>query len=410
MAEKKNKKQKNPKKPVVMIVDDEEMILESLSSFLSFETDYELITYQSPREALKILNSKPVDLVISDFLMPEMNGLQFLKEVKKVYPDVPRIILTGYADKENAINAINEVGLFQYIEKPWDNENLKLIIRNGLQNKSLSEQLEEKLRELDKILMHRDELAERDSKIKKELSLARRLQDNILPRTPVNNGNINILARYKPALEIGGDFFDIIHLEDERIAILVADVTGHGIQAALSTMLLKFAFSSFAEKDAQPAEIIKGMNKVLQQVLPMDIFVAATVITLNTENCQGMIINAGLPSPFLINKKSGEVKQVPVHGLILGVTGDDLYQAGDEHEITLGKDECLMIYTDGISEIEEDDGKRFEDGYLFKVLSKNANLPLDDLLDKLLSESEKFRKRNNYWDDITLVGIGHNLK
>lgn len=406
MAEKKNKKQKNPKKPVVMIVDDEEMILESLSSFLGFETDYELLTYQSPREALKILNSKPVDLVISDFLMPEMNGLQFLKEVKNIYPDVPRIILTGYADKENAINAINEVGLFQYIEKPWDNENLKLIVRNGLQTKNLNEQLEEKLRELDKILMHRDELAERDNMIKKELSLARRLQDNILPQTPITNGNVNICARYKPALEIGGDFFDIIHLEDGRIATLLADVTGHGIQAALSTMLLKFAFSSFAEKNVQPTEIIKGMNKILQQVLPIDIFVAAMVMTLDTQNRRGLVINAGLPSPFLINKKRAEVKQVPIHGLILGVTGDDLYQAGDEHEIILGKDECLMIYTDGISEIEEDDGKHFEDGYLFKILSKNANLPLDDLLDKLLSESEKFRKRNNYWDDITLLGIG----
>jgi len=410
MAEKKNKKQKDPKKPVVMIVDDEEMILDSLSSFLSFETDYELITYQSPSEALKILNSKPVDLIISDFLMPEMNGLQFLKEVKKVYPDVPRIILTGYADKENAINAINEVGLFQYIEKPWDNDNLKLIIRNGLQTKNLNEQLEEKLRELDKILMHRDELAERDSMIKKELSLARRLQDNILPQTPITDGNINICARYKPALEIGGDFFDVIHLEDGRIAILVADVTGHGIQAALSTMLLKFAFSSFAEKDVQPTEIIKGMNKILQRVLPMDIFVAALVITMDIENCQGMIVNGGLPSPFLINQKTGEVKPIPVHGLILGITDDDLFQAGDEHEIKLGKDECLMIYTDGISEIEEDDGKHFEDGYLFKILSHNANLPLDESLDKLLLESEKFRKSNNYWDDITLVGISTILK
>ena len=74
--------------------------------------------------ALQELEKSPVDLVISDFLMAEMNGLDFLQQVKKMYPDVPCILLTGYADKENAIKAINEIGLFQYIEKPWGFEEI----------------------------------------------------------------------------------------------------------------------------------------------------------------------------------------------------------------------------------------------------------------------------------------------
>jgi len=88
--------------------------------------------------------------VISDYLMPQMDGITFLGKVKAVQPDVPRIILTGYSDKENAIKAINEVGLFQYVEKPWDNDRLHLIIRNGLEKQQLIKELRTKIDAIDK--------------------------------------------------------------------------------------------------------------------------------------------------------------------------------------------------------------------------------------------------------------------
>jgi DNA-binding NtrC family response regulator len=137
--------------PVVVIVDDEEMVLTSLRSFLTLETDYEVQTFNSPRKALENIRSAPVDLVISDYLMPEMNGIDLLAEVKKVQPYATRVLLTGYADKENAIKAINEVGLYQYIEKPWQNDELKLIIQNGLERRFLMERLEQKIREVQKV-------------------------------------------------------------------------------------------------------------------------------------------------------------------------------------------------------------------------------------------------------------------
>jgi DNA-binding NtrC family response regulator len=139
-------------RPTVLLVDDEEMVLSSIKSFFAIETDYKLITYTSPFEALEDLERNPrrVDLVVSDYLMPEMDGITFLAKVKEKLPLVPRILLTGYADKENAIKAINNVGLYQYIEKPWDNEDLKLIVRNGLEKTTLLHQLEEKIREAER--------------------------------------------------------------------------------------------------------------------------------------------------------------------------------------------------------------------------------------------------------------------
>jgi len=134
---------------VVVIVDDEEMVLTSIASFLTLETAYEVVTFTRAALALQHIVDHDVDLVISDFLMPEMDGLQFLAKVREIKPLIPRIILTGYADKENAIKAINEVGLYQYIEKPWDNHDLRIIIRNGVEKKRLLAGLHQKIDEID---------------------------------------------------------------------------------------------------------------------------------------------------------------------------------------------------------------------------------------------------------------------
>jgi serine phosphatase RsbU (regulator of sigma subunit) len=409
MAKQNPKTEESKRNPIIMIVDDEEIVLQSLTSYLTLETDYELLTFQSPRQALEELGKgRKVDIVISDFLMPQMNGLEFLKEVKKIYPDIPRIILTGYADKENAINAINEVGLYQYIEKPWDNENIRLVIRNGLQNKSLSEVLTAKLRELDQVLLHRDKLAQRDHLLTEELSMARKLQDNMLPEVPYTRQNIQVSARYKPALEIGGDFFDIINLKGDRIAILIADATGHGIQAALSTMLLKFAFSSFIDKDVNPVDILRGMNKVLHRVLPVDIFVAAMVVTFNVKNGQGSVANGGIPHPFIIHQNGGDVEQVTINGLILGVADEDTYEPEDEYQFELNSNEKLILYTDGLSEIDTDDVNHLQTGQIIEILSQNTDSSLDDILDILLKESENCSNNSQQMDDITVVGIAAN--
>ncbi len=138
----------NSRVPRLVIVDDEEMVLASLRSFLTLETEYEVLTFDSPLKALESIRENQIDLVISDYLMPEMTGIEFLLEVKKLQPYATRVLLTGYADKENAIKAINEVNLYQYIEKPWSNEDLKLIIQNGLERRFLMVDLEAKIGEV----------------------------------------------------------------------------------------------------------------------------------------------------------------------------------------------------------------------------------------------------------------------
>lgn len=133
----------------ILIVDDEMMVTKTLSMLLGLEGFSNVTIFNSPQEALDFLEKNEIDLIISDFIMPQMNGIDFLEHAKKLQKDASTILLTGYADKENAIRAINEIGIFKYIEKPWDNNNLIINIKNALTQSRLKKELDKKIKELE---------------------------------------------------------------------------------------------------------------------------------------------------------------------------------------------------------------------------------------------------------------------
>ena len=123
----------------ILILDDDKLVTTTLSLLFKAQTNYEIFAFNSPNLAFEFVQENEIDLIISDFLMPEMDGIEFLSKVRKLKPSITTILLTGYADKENAIKAINEVGLYKYIEKPWDNDELLINIKNGLERSKLVE-------------------------------------------------------------------------------------------------------------------------------------------------------------------------------------------------------------------------------------------------------------------------------
>jgi DNA-binding NtrC family response regulator len=133
----------------VMIVDDEIMVATALRGFLELETPYRVLSFTAPATALEALAAEQVDIILADFMMPGMDGITFLRHAREAKPLTTRVLLTGYADKENAIRAINEAGLYYYLEKPWNNEQLRIIIRNGIERTALFTELDARVSALE---------------------------------------------------------------------------------------------------------------------------------------------------------------------------------------------------------------------------------------------------------------------
>jgi len=390
----------------VCIVDDDPLVIASLRSFLELDTEFEVFSFESPKGALDVLRRQPVDVVVSDFLMPDMNGLQFLHGVRELYPDVPRIMLTGYADKDNAIRAINEVGLYQYVEKPWDNDSLKLLLNNAVKSRTLQVQLSEKLAELDRAIRQRDVLHQRDGLLTSELELARNLIGRLLPQElPTRNGLVWHVG-YKPALDIGGDFYDVMRTDDGHYAVLLADITGHGIQAALSMALLKFAFASIVTCGVTPVEALACMNDVLARGLPEGVYVAAMAAVIDPVTGKGSLANAGLPHPYIVGRASGRIEAIASNGLLLGISASgDTYDA-DLRPFELEPGDQLLGWTDGITESRGESGDYFEDGALQRLLDTARSMSGGDVVSKILDGATKFAEGEEQVVDMTILSLG----
>lgn len=135
----------------ILLLDDEPMVTRALETLLRIESDFEPHAFNIPEAALDFLEHEQIDAILADFVMPGMDGLEFLSRARRVQPACSRLLLTGYADKASAIRAINEIGLFRYLEKPWNNDDLLMTLRNATERTRLVRLLEERTRGLEEL-------------------------------------------------------------------------------------------------------------------------------------------------------------------------------------------------------------------------------------------------------------------
>ena len=389
--------------PVVLLVDDEPMVTQVLASFLELETEFEVITCSSGAEALEKLSDGPVDVVVSDFLMPAMNGLELLAEVRRRDPEIARLMLTGYADKQNAIRAINEVGLFQYMEKPLENEQFLLTLKNALVHKGVRAALHDKIQELDRALHQRDELNMRDEEMRREMEWAATVQARFLPAEVPAADPFELAVVYRPAMAVGGDFYEFVSLAGGNLGIIVADSTGHGVQAALGTALLKFATAGLAGRDLSPGEILASMNGILFQGLPREIPVAAAVAVVESAAGRVRLAGAGLPHPLLVDA-DGKTNFQPASGLLLGLVDEAMYTPGEETVLTLARNGSLLLFSDGLSEAQNAEDEQYGEGRLQRDVAELVPTSGQELLEALADRSLAFGLPE-YRDDLTVVSI-----
>jgi len=372
------------RRPTILLVDDDEIVTKAIVNLLELETDYRTLAFQNPRTALESARRETIDCVISDFLMPDMDGLEFLREFATFAPDVPRILLTGYADKENAIAAINQVNLYQYLEKPWDNENLKIVLRNAVGQRTLEQQLSERLRELDLALTARDTLQHSAVEMERELALAQEVQQSILPRGLVDHGRFRFYHRYYPTGLLGGDYYDVATTGPNSFNAIVADVAGHGVPASLGTMLVKVMFWEASQRGQTSEGMLREMNRRLLHFMARHQYVTAFVLNVDGETSRVNGASAGGPHPVILSKtKLRRAHEWRLNGLPLGALEEKLYSTPDSQSITLEPGDRILMYTDGLLDTRIDEGESLDSKELLPTLDEISGLEGNELLDRL---------------------------
>jgi serine phosphatase RsbU (regulator of sigma subunit) len=387
----------------VLICDDDELIVASLRGLFLLETDYELLEFTNPVEAAQEVARRPVDLVISDFLMPEMNGVEFLGKVRQAQPDAVRSLLTGFADKENAIRAINEVGLYHYLEKPWDNENLLLLVRNALREKSLRGQLSDLIAEYERLIAQHRSLSDRHASVEREMEMAARVQQSLLPHEPPQIDGFRVAWTFLPSSALGGDFYDVAQSETMTV-ILLADVSGHGIQAALTSMLLKASFQEAARAAETPGDLLETMNGRLHRFLPSGIYACAGLICIGSNDGRMVVANAGLPHPRVV-RSSGSVDELPLDGIPLGMMAVCPQSLRDQADLEMVPDDLLIFATDGLGEACNGAGDSFETSGLEEELVKLKGAAPDAAVQALADQAVAFDASESLVDDLTIIAV-----
>ena len=393
----------------IIAVDDDALVLGSLKGLFTLETDYEVELFEDPGKAVDHLVKNSVDVVISDFLMPQMNGLQFLSEARKLQPEAARILLTGFADKQNAIRAINEVGLYHYLEKPWDNDHLLLLIRNALEEKSLRRQLAGKIKDLDRLAREHMDLTDKHRGLEREMQMAANVQRSLLPEKFPDVDGFQISTFYRPSDAVGGDYYDV-RQNGEGATWLIADVSGHGGQAALTSMLLKAIFRQSAASVQEPRELLSKMSAELYQFLPSGMYAAATVLRIEAGKPGVLVANAGLPYPMLLSANSEKkVLEIPLSGLPLGLFPGGTPDHYDARELELNRGEVLLVSSDGLGEIRRRGDKSqdefFQDGPLVSALAELSGSGGRQIVEGVVEKALAYGGDKGVLDDVTVVAV-----
>jgi phosphoserine phosphatase RsbU/P len=237
-----------------------------------------------------------------------------------------------------------------------------------------------------------------------EMRAATRIQSSILPRTKPETGSFHLAVRYAPMTAVAGDFYDFLVIRPGCLGIVVADVTGHGVPAALVASMVKVAVSAHTDVGAEPGKVIAGLNSTLCSHAQGQ-YATAVYVALDQARRVGCYSAAGHPPLLLWRRASRTLHELNENGLLLGVRPSEEYA---QTEFTLEPGDRLLVYTDGLVEAVNARGEAFGEAHLAAFIATHQDIPAEQfaerLLDKVLGWPENGSTRAQA-DDITVVVI-----
>ena len=372
-------------KGTILIVDDEVRITDILDLYLR-KAGYQTMKAQNGVQALKEMATRTPDLVISDLMMPEMDGTELCKQVK-TRPEFKNpyfIMLTAKATVDSKIEGL-KIGADDYITKPFNVKELVARVNSAMRIKALQNEILEKNTELERY----------KATMEKELYLAARFQESLIPHDGEICQHIRLRSIFKPAIHIGGDIYDVRKTVGEETVFFVADVTGHGIVAALISAMIKLSFIQAITTTASPSQIVQKINRDMLHTTSEEHFASMALGTVHRDRQQLSIVRAGHPAP-LLRKQDGRIQPLKPAGFLLGIEADTAFE---ELTVPITAGDRVFMYTDGISEAENESGEPFGESRISRYLAAPGATP-DGLLARLQDWTS-----GQYNDDITLIQI-----
>jgi serine phosphatase RsbU (regulator of sigma subunit) len=238
--------------------------------------------------------------------------------------------------------------------------------------------------------------------IETELETARQIQASILPARVPQFENLRIAASYHPMTSVAGDFYQFIELDNHQLGILVADVSGHGIPAALISSMIKVAMQSVVAHADDPAQVLGGLNRILSSEAHGQ-FASAAYVWIDAENRQALYSAAGHPPLLCWRNARNEIERIESNGLLFGVGPDSKYPV---YSVSLEASDRFLLYTDGVTETENAAGEAFGDRQLERIVRDHRRQPASELAREVLSELQRWRPAAMHQqDDITLIVV-----
>ena len=365
----------------ILVVDDEFGMVRAVERVLG--GTHEVVGSQSSPEALRIAREFEPDLVVLDVRMPEIDGFELMGRLKADLPGVDIIVMTGSLDDldQKLIRAIRGRA-FYFIQKPFDREVLQTLVERCLE-----------------LRWRRLESRQHVERLERELAEARAFQQGLLPLPDMVVDQLAVSCRYASCVELGGDLCDYVAIGPGRIALVVADVMGHGVSAAMLTGVVKSAFRASSPQGYEPQAMVRRLWR------NMDAFGAERFVTLiaavvSLDERRVDYVNAGHPAGLLFTAAQG-VSRLPSTGPLVSPAFRD--SVWEQRSVAFNKDDLLLLYTDGVSDALAGPHDCGEEAIVQLVQDETQrDMPLVDSI--LARAREQFGGRPQP-DDLTLLSV-----
>jgi len=376
----------------VLVADDQADVLEALRLLLKGE-GYELELVGSPAALLEALGRRQFDLLLMDLNYARdttsgREGLDLLSQIHEIDANLPIVAMTAWGSIELAVEIMRE-GVKDFVLKPWDNTRLLGIVRKEVERGRRSREAKRREAEGQQRNMSQEAGAWEE---------AERTQLGFLPREIPQIPGCEISGAWLPVHGIGGDYFDVLQLDAHRFALCIADVAGKGIAAALLMSNLQATVRSLAAQLLPPNEMAARVNHIISENTASDRFITFFYAIFDAPARRMAYTNAGHNAPIIVSN-DGTVTRLSCGGQALGISPDEQYE---QEEFTLNEGDRMMLYTDGITEVEGSSGEEFGENRLVEILRESRGQGAAKIQRDVLGHVAKF-SGEKFQDDATLI-------